>query len=83
MMADESDDCRDVVRYWNKLNEGYECVFGSRFSKDGGAIDYPWLKRLSLDHHSYHLEKPALRQSEIFDKRDGEPLSFHLPICVA
>src|SRR4051812_26060485 len=23
MMADESDDCRDVVRYWEKLNEGY------------------------------------------------------------
>ncbi|MEN9470500.1 MAG: hypothetical protein RL630_2233, partial [Verrucomicrobiota bacterium] len=31
MMADESDDCRDVVRYWQKLNEGYDCVFGSRF----------------------------------------------------
>ena len=31
MMADESDDCRDVVRYWKKLNEGYDCVFGSRF----------------------------------------------------
>src|SRR5688500_13925375 len=26
MMADESDDCRDVVRYWAKLNEGYDCV---------------------------------------------------------
>src|SRR5476649_2797641 len=26
MMADESDDCRDVVRYWRLLNEGYECV---------------------------------------------------------
>jgi len=23
MMADESDDSRDVVRYWHKLNEGY------------------------------------------------------------
>jgi dolichol-phosphate mannosyltransferase len=44
MMADESDDCRDVVRYWNKLNEGWECVLGSRFIKDGGVIDYPWLK---------------------------------------
>ena len=31
MMADESDDCRDVVRYWRLLNEGWECVFGSRF----------------------------------------------------
>ena len=26
MMADESDDCRDVVRYWEVLNQGYDCV---------------------------------------------------------
>jgi dolichol-phosphate mannosyltransferase len=44
MMADESDDCRDVVRYWEKLNEGYECVFGSRFLRGGGTIDYPAVK---------------------------------------
>jgi dolichol-phosphate mannosyltransferase len=44
MMADESDDCRDVVRYWHALNEGWEAVFGSRFMKGGGVIDYPWLK---------------------------------------
>lgn len=44
MMADESDDCRDVVRYWHALLEGYDCVFGSRFMKGGGTIDYPWLK---------------------------------------
>jgi dolichol-phosphate mannosyltransferase len=44
MMADESDDCRDVVRYWSKLNEGYDCVFGSRFMKGGGTIDYPPIK---------------------------------------
>jgi len=44
MMADESDDCRDVVRYWSILNEGWDCVFGSRFIKGGGVIDYPWLK---------------------------------------
>jgi dolichol-phosphate mannosyltransferase len=44
MMADESDDCRDVVRYWNLLNQGWDCVFGSRFMKGGGVIDYPWLK---------------------------------------
>jgi dolichol-phosphate mannosyltransferase len=44
MMADESDDPRDVVRYWNLLNEGHDCVFGSRFMKGGGVIDYPWLK---------------------------------------
>lgn len=41
MMADESDDNRDVVRYWKKLQEGWDCVFGSRFAKGGGVIDYP------------------------------------------
>lgn len=44
MMADESDDCRDVVRYWKLLNEGYDCVFGSRFLRGGGVIDYPRIK---------------------------------------
>lgn len=46
MMADESDDNRDVVRYWEGLNEGYHAIFGSRFIKGGGTIDYPWLKRV-------------------------------------
>ena len=44
MMADESDDCRDVVRYWAELNKGYDCVFGSRFVKGGGTVDYPRIK---------------------------------------
>jgi dolichol-phosphate mannosyltransferase len=44
MMADESDDCRDVVCYWQKLNEGYDCVFGSRFCVGGAAIGYPIVK---------------------------------------
>ncbi len=44
MMADESDDCRDVVRYWKELNAGWDCVFGSRFIKGGGVIDYPRIK---------------------------------------
>ncbi len=41
MMADESDDCRDVVRYWQTLGEGWDAVFGSRFVQGGGVIDYP------------------------------------------
>jgi dolichol-phosphate mannosyltransferase len=44
MMADESDDCRDVIRYWEKLSEGYDCVFGSRFVSGGGTVDYPKIK---------------------------------------
>jgi dolichol-phosphate mannosyltransferase len=46
MMADESDDNHDVVRYWEELNKGNDCVFGSRFVKGGGVIDYPRVKLL-------------------------------------
>jgi dolichol-phosphate mannosyltransferase len=46
MMADESDDCHDVAAYWRTLNEGWDCVFGSRFIRGGGVIDYPLLKRV-------------------------------------
>jgi dolichol-phosphate mannosyltransferase len=44
MMADESDDCRDVVRYWETLQQGYDCVFGSRFIKGGSVTAYPKIK---------------------------------------
>ena len=44
MMADGSDDCRDVVRYWEILSAGYDCVFGSRFVRSGGTVDYPAFK---------------------------------------
>jgi dolichol-phosphate mannosyltransferase len=60
MMADESDDCRDVVRYWRKLNEGWDCVFGSRFMKGGGVIDYPRHK-LVLNRIANHLIKILFR----------------------
>jgi dolichol-phosphate mannosyltransferase len=44
MMADCSDDPKDAAAYWNALNEGYECAFGSRFIRGSRVIDYPWLK---------------------------------------
>jgi dolichol-phosphate mannosyltransferase len=44
MMADASDSPADAVRYWRLLNEGWECVFGSRFVKGGAVIDYPRVK---------------------------------------
>ena len=40
-MADASDDPRDLVRYYRKLEEGYECVFGSRFIPGAEIRDYP------------------------------------------
>jgi dolichol-phosphate mannosyltransferase len=60
MMADESDDARDVVRYWEKLNEGNDCVFGSRFMKGGGVIDYPRIK-LTLNRLANFFIKTLFR----------------------
>ena len=44
MMADSSDSPQDAVVYWKKLNEGFDCVFGSRFIKGGRVNDYPPFK---------------------------------------
>jgi dolichol-phosphate mannosyltransferase len=41
VMADCSDEPEDIVSYYHKLQEGYDCVFGSRFIKGGKVIDYP------------------------------------------
>jgi dolichol-phosphate mannosyltransferase len=44
MMADASDEPEDAIAYWNKLNEGYDCAFGSRFIKGGAVHEYPRVK---------------------------------------
>lgn len=44
VMADASDSPDDLVKYWRLLNEGYECVFGSRFIRGGFVVDYPRIK---------------------------------------
>jgi dolichol-phosphate mannosyltransferase len=41
VMADGSDSPADVVAFYRKLMEGYDCVFGSRFIKGSEVIDYP------------------------------------------
>jgi len=41
MMADGSDSPQDLVRYYRKLQEGYDCAFGSRFIQGGKIVDYP------------------------------------------
>lgn len=46
MMADASDSPEHAVRYWQLLNEGWDCAFGSRFVKGGEVIDYPRVKLL-------------------------------------
>jgi dolichol-phosphate mannosyltransferase len=46
MMADASDSPDDLVTYYRKIQEGYECCFGSRFIKGSQVIDYPSHKLL-------------------------------------
>jgi dolichol-phosphate mannosyltransferase len=41
MMADGSDSPGDLIRYYRKVEEGYDCVFGSRFIQGGKIVDYP------------------------------------------
>lgn len=43
-MGDDSDDPNDVVKYYKKLEEGYDCVFGSRFIDGSKVNNYPFLK---------------------------------------
>jgi dolichol-phosphate mannosyltransferase len=44
VMADASDDPRDIVAYWRKLQQGYDCAFGSRFMRGAQVVDYPAFK---------------------------------------
>lgn len=46
MMADASDDPKDLVNGYYKLQEGYDCIFGSRFVRGGLVVDYPLHKLL-------------------------------------
>ncbi|HEU5165399.1 MAG TPA: glycosyltransferase family 2 protein [Chitinophagaceae bacterium] len=44
MMGDMSDSPEDLVKFYRKICEGYDCVFGSRFVKGGRIYNYPRLK---------------------------------------
>jgi dolichol-phosphate mannosyltransferase len=46
VMADGSDPPDEVVGFAKKLREGYDCVYGSRFSQGAKLIDYPLPKLL-------------------------------------
>lgn len=43
-MGDGSDDAKDIIKYYHKILEGYDCVFGSRFIKGSRVTGYPKLK---------------------------------------
>jgi dolichol-phosphate mannosyltransferase len=46
VMADGSDDPRDVILYYRVLQAGYDCAFGSRFMPGAVLSDYPPVKRV-------------------------------------
>ena len=46
-MADLSDSPEDVVAYYNKIREGYDCVYGSRFRKGSEVQNYPVVKLIA------------------------------------
>jgi dolichol-phosphate mannosyltransferase len=48
VMADGSDDPADVVACHRKIDEGYDCVFGSRFTPKSRVVDYP-VHKLALN----------------------------------
>jgi dolichol-phosphate mannosyltransferase len=41
VMADASDSPRDLLQYYRKILEGFDCVFGSRFIAGSEVVDYP------------------------------------------
>ena len=43
-MADQSDDPADLIRCYQRLEEGYDCAFGTRFAKGTTVENYPWFK---------------------------------------
>ncbi len=43
-MADLSDSPEDLVAYYRKIQEGYDCVFGSRFLPGSSVTNYPPVK---------------------------------------
>ena len=44
VMADASDDPNDVVAYWRAIELGFDCAFGTRFTRAATVVEYPPLK---------------------------------------
>jgi len=47
MMADRSDSPKDLISYWKSIQDGNDCVFGSRFIRGGRVYNYPLLKLMA------------------------------------
>jgi len=60
MMADASDSPADLVQYYRKLQEGYDCAFGSRFIQGSKVIDYP-VHKLTINRMANWFIKTLFR----------------------
>lgn len=60
MMADLSDSPEDLVKFYRKMEEGYDCVFGNRWGKGGEVIDYPATKKF-LNRLANYIVKRTFR----------------------
>jgi dolichol-phosphate mannosyltransferase len=60
MMADASDSPEDLVRYYRKIEEGYDCAFGSRFMRGSRVIDYP-IHKLTINRLANWFVKVLFR----------------------
>lgn len=47
VMGDFSDDPEDIIRLIEKISEGYDIAYGSRFVEGGELHGYPWQKLLA------------------------------------
>jgi dolichol-phosphate mannosyltransferase len=93
VMADMSDSPEDVVRYYRVLEEGFDCAFGSRFTRGGRVNGYPKVKLVinrlanlairALFRHGYNDTTNAFKayRREVID--DIQPLlSNHFNLTV-
>jgi dolichol-phosphate mannosyltransferase len=60
MMADASDSPEDLIQYYRKLQEGYDCAFGSRFVRGSRVIDYP-IHKLTINRMANWFVKVLFR----------------------
>ena len=60
VMADGSDNPDDLVAFYHKMDEGYDCVFGSRFMRASRVVDYP-VHKLLLNRIANHLIRLLFR----------------------
>ena len=54
MMADGSDEPEDLVKFYRSFEAGFDCVFGTRFSRDSTVVGYP-LPKIILNRLGNHI----------------------------